>query len=475
MSRSKKKHIFNEIDKRELGYYSTPKFVADFLTDEMTLLGLGEKVLDPCTGKEELLNSFLKKSYNVHSLDVMPLKQEYSSVFQLCDFFKYYEDNLNADYDYYISNPPYNCHESNYMKENKEKLDSLFGNMGGNLYAYFVSGIINMAKKGAVIGLIIPDSFLTLKGFTFFREKIIKECSIHHLIMCPKNLFKEQEVAVTTCLLILQKGTEFQKEINVANRSLDIPNFKECLKKRDFKKRKYEDFLFNFSNETRFLIDVDEEIKKIFNYQLLGDICKCVSGVKTGNDKIYLSKEKTETHSIPFYKNPGKHKFICKPNAYLFTDFLNESKKVKTFSVTNKSYYFKQGITCSFTGVLFSACLMPEGSMFSVNPNVFISTDDLYWLLCYLNSDLVLYVLRNVILKSNITTPGYVAKIPIIPFSNEQKKQLENICLDILNDKNGNLKVKIQEMNEIIYDSINLTQQKRDEISFFKKNINKLV
>ena len=44
------------VDKRESGYYSTPEFIADYITKELIALNpTGRKVLDPATGNEELL------------------------------------------------------------------------------------------------------------------------------------------------------------------------------------------------------------------------------------------------------------------------------------------------------------------------------------------------------------------------------------------------------------------------------------
>ncbi len=68
------------------------------------------------------------------------------------------------DYDYYIANPPYNCHEVNFIKENKKRLKNYFNEVGlHNMYSMFMSAIIDKAKNGAVIGLITNDSFLQRK------------------------------------------------------------------------------------------------------------------------------------------------------------------------------------------------------------------------------------------------------------------------------------------------------------------------
>jgi len=59
MARKVKILLKNGIDKREVGYYSTPSFIADYITNEMLAINPnGTEVLDPAVGKEELLKGF---------------------------------------------------------------------------------------------------------------------------------------------------------------------------------------------------------------------------------------------------------------------------------------------------------------------------------------------------------------------------------------------------------------------------------
>ena len=67
----------------------------------------------------------------------------------------------SSKYDYMIANPPYNCHEIDYIRENKKWLNELFPIGAYNMYSMFLSAMISMAKEGCLIGVIISDSFLT--------------------------------------------------------------------------------------------------------------------------------------------------------------------------------------------------------------------------------------------------------------------------------------------------------------------------
>ena len=100
-------------------------------------------------------------------------------------------NNMELKYDYFIANPPYNCHEVELIKDNKKDLKKIFSDVGiYNTYSMFISAIIDLAKPNAIIGLITHDSFFTAKYHESLRRKIVKECAIHEITMCPTDLFK---------------------------------------------------------------------------------------------------------------------------------------------------------------------------------------------------------------------------------------------------------------------------------------------
>lgn len=119
------------IDRREVGYYSTPDFVAQYITEEMLALNPnGNRVLDPATGKEELLPYFYNAGKEIDSFDIIDYGNHIYSQFQCADFIEFYISRLQClpmecqEYEYMIANPPYNCHEVAYIKDNKKKTHS---------------------------------------------------------------------------------------------------------------------------------------------------------------------------------------------------------------------------------------------------------------------------------------------------------------------------------------------------------------
>ena len=380
-----------DIDRREVGYYATPEFISNYISLRMLQINnSGTRVLDPCCGKEELLSFFFNKGLHIDGMDIIRYKDKYNCNFKNIDFINYYCNkkdssisglNLNnrlleLDYDYYIANPPYNCHEVDFIKNNKGKLKKYFSDVGvHNMYSMFISAIIDLAKQDAVIGLIAHDSFLTSKYHKGLRRKILSECTVHEVTMCPTDLFLRQGADVRTSIIILQKGKKHQGEVIVNNRSLNTQKLKEVLDKninqQYMKKYSLDDIILNNENDNaEFIIECPDDIKSLFYEKRLGQILKCVTGISTGNDKLYLSEKMEGPFTVPFYKNPGKDRFYTNKHIYLHEDFLKFNKEIKSFMVRNKSLLFKAGITCSSMGVEFTASKLPSNSTFGVNANI---------------------------------------------------------------------------------------------------------
>lgn len=468
------------INVREIGYYSTPSFVAKYIGKRiLEINNSGKKLLDPCCGKEELTEYFLDYNIEVFGIDLIKYKESYDCIFKEDNFIYYYcreKNKGNWDYDYYIANPPYNCHEVNFIKENKEILKKYFNDVGlHNMYSMFISALIDKAKKGAIIGFISNDSFFTAKNHRELRKKILRECSVYEITMCPKELFHSQGADVRTSIVILRKGKEYQEEIIINNRPKSIEEFKKLLCRDISKRKKIYDIkdlvLKNKKDNFEFLIDCPKDIRVLFKNTRLGERFKCITGISTGNDKKYLSKKRSGDFIIPFYKNPGKDKFYTNRIIYLHKDFLKIEKENKTFNVRNKELLYKCGITCSSMGVSFNACLLPKNVTFGVNPNIICETEDIWWLLAYLNSSLVTYIVRGALIRSNMITSGYVSRIPLLNFSYEEKNKLSYLGKRayFLKKENNNIQEELESIDNLVNHVAKISEESKIIINNFNK------
>jgi hypothetical protein len=275
--------------------------------------------------------------------------------------------------------------------------------------------------------------------------------------------------------MILQKGKQFQDKVKISNRPKSTSDLERILETKDFLEVDVEEIVLSKKKTAnQFIIDVDKDILSLFKNPRIGEVFKCITGISTGNDKKYLSKEKKQGFEIPFYKNPGSKKFVTTEDAYLINHFMDESLIVKDFMVRNKQFVFNEGITCSSMGLPFSACYLPKNSTFGVNPNIFTPKEDLLWMLAYLNSHLITYLVRGVLIRSNMVTSGYISQLPIAPFNIEEKAKLTEISEKVLNFK-MDIDAAINEINSVVYGNLHLDGNIIEKIEDFTLNLSKRV
>ena len=232
------------IDRRDTGYYSTPEPVAGYFKRKLLSLDPDPKlVFDPCAGKGELLAPFRHTGARLCGFDVIDYCPDKFFDFERRDFLLSAVAALDGpptansipDADIIVANPPYNCHEHEYLRRYKQRFALCFGrNAALNLYSLFVYAIIRTARPGCLIGLITFDSFLTARGHEGLRRFIREQCRIHSLLLCPADLFRNQGADVRTSVLILQKGSQGTNRIEVAGRPESTAQFARTLKENAY-------------------------------------------------------------------------------------------------------------------------------------------------------------------------------------------------------------------------------------------------
>lgn len=128
MARKQKTLLLNGIDRREAGYYSTPDFVADYLSEQMLALNPnGKRVLDPAVGREELLTIFRQPLFEVDGYDVIRHQDQFTQCYFINDDFigtyiHHRKELEDRRYDFIVMNPPFNDDEHPYISGNKALL-----------------------------------------------------------------------------------------------------------------------------------------------------------------------------------------------------------------------------------------------------------------------------------------------------------------------------------------------------------------
>jgi hypothetical protein len=436
MARTAKKILTGDgVDRRATGYYATPGFVAEFLTARMLAQKPGgRRVLDPCVGREELLAGFAAAGKAIDGLDVADFGAHARARFERADFLRRVAAWKRAPgprpwpYDYYIANPPYNCHEADYIRRHKAELVRAFGDVGiANTSALFLAGMLETAQAGALIGVVALDSLLTAKLNAPLRRRIRETCALHLVALCPTDLFRDQRADVRTCLLVLEKGGR-QGEVEVLNRPLDTAAFRRALAAPLARRPLAELVLDGPADNAEIVVGCPADVRALFDGPRLGERFRTATGISTGNDRRFVRAAPAPGHDVPFYKNPGSRRFRQAPDGYLPRNFVALAARHATFLVRNRDLLGQPGIACSSMGVRFAAAALPAGATFGVNPNVFPPAADRDWLLAYLNSSLVTYLVRGVLLRTNMITAGYVARLPLVAFSAAERRKLAQLA-----------------------------------------------
>jgi len=432
------------VDRRDSGYYATPDFVAEFLARRFVeRMPAGRSALDPCVGRGELALPLAKRGIDVDAFDVLPFELPSAIRFQRQDFIDFYAAKKGASsdateptppidlpYDFFVANPPYNCHETYYIRRQRARLVRLFDQVGAhNMYSMFLSALIDCAKPGALIGVIALDSFLTSRVHERLRRQILDMCSVHLLLLCPTDLFAASGADVRTCILLLQKGRQFQGEVEVANRPASSDALRAMLAHDRFDTCRLEDLLLSGPHDRHELtVGVPRQVRQLFSGTRLAAKFRCVTGISTGDDRQYLRKTSQPGFTIPFYKNPAARKFHAETNGYLTDNFLELSERIENFRVRNRNLLFQSGLTCSSMGLAFGASYLPPQVTFGVNANIVLPDADAWWLMGYLNSRLATFLVRGILARSNMVTSGYVGRLPLPEFSCKAKQRLDAIA-----------------------------------------------
>lgn len=482
MARKSKILLKDGVDKRHVGYFSTPDFVSQYLFNEMMLLNPnGTKVLDPAVGKGELVSAFIECGKEVEGYDIIDYSSRPDIInFSHTDFIQDYiqqkERLRRSRYDYIIMNPPYNCHEHSYITSHKKTLQISFQTGTYNMYALFLEATIEIAKEGCLIGCIIPDSLLFTPAYGKLREKILNECEILQIVLCPAYLFRNNSAYVSTCIFILRKGNSNTTSlIRVANRQSDISTFRTLLRKRDLKEVSLEDIALKINEKNSiFTIDCPDEIKALFPAcSRVGELFKCGGGVSTGNNAVYTSSIQSEAFPFPFFTNIST-RFNARLDSFLCSDFIEQSLGTRKFMVRNSGYLNQEGIICSGVGKPFYAAYLPSNAISGVNAAIWPGKNELFWLLAYLNSSLVAYIMKGIIARSHMTTIGNVSELPVPNFTESEKKSLSRISKMALNGKLSEEEA-ISKIDRIVFTSVNISKQTLKTIKQFCADIIHLV
>ena len=252
----------------------------------------------------------------------------------------------DSQYDVVLTNPPFGVNIKTGTTETLSKFDLAYKhrktkegfatktfNINESVapQVVFIEQCINLAKKGGVIGIVVPESMISNKKYSYVVEYILRACYIRAIIGMPDELFKISGKGGThtkTCLLVLEKKKkEDDKDYNIFmaeakwcgydSRGREIPKDDIPYILRTYFKFKNSEgfknsnlgFLINRSQITNnvlaprsyvFGIQNDEELRETHTMISIGQLIdEKVLEVTTGNE---VGKLAYGTGNIPFIR-----------------------------------------------------------------------------------------------------------------------------------------------------------------------------
>ena len=367
----------------------------------------------------------------------------------------------NYGFDVIIGNPPYvtltlgksqkscsaellNFYKNHYTSSLEYK---------GNLYAIFIEKAIKLAREGGYIGLIIPNTLLLNLSFTKVRKFILNNTEIKDIINLKYKVFEDAEIGGNVIIILKKSNKKFSTtkilEIENKDASLNLfnhDNYQNILQKDFFGYQNCE-YYTNITNSNI--------MKKIHQTcQPLESYASFYNGIKTGNNKAFLSNKKENDLYYPAIRGKDISRYLIMPNnCFVLFD------KEKLWSNFDESKLGKNPkIIVRQTGDSIIACLDLNGFYTMDTTHIIFDTKiNIKCLLGILNSKIFTWILRRTVEEKNKTFAEVKLAVlknlpmPEIEIYKQEKLAQKAEKMIELNEKLFREKQKVLELFELQY------------------------
>lgn len=289
-------------NRKATGSYYTPTKVVKKLISRLDIAA-DKKIIDPCCGTGNFLLQLPENiNYeNIYGTDIDPvsikitrlnmaLKYPEADIKKICDQItelNYLSEYTVRNFDYIIGNPPWGY---NFSKEEKHSLKTIYKSASGkNIESFdvFIERALSNLVPGGQLSFVLPEAILNVKAHSDIRSVILDRSSIKYLEFLG-NAFD----GVNCPCIILQlayTGTSLSTAgmvVNEARREFMIST-----------KRNVSPEYFSFkTNDKEYM--VLEKIKNMDNITYLAGNADFALGIVTGNNKEYISAEKSDNNEM---------------------------------------------------------------------------------------------------------------------------------------------------------------------------------
>jgi len=445
-------------------YYTKSTPIVNYMVKLLKLNG-GETIFEPCAGDGVFIDLIIKQfadvnidAFELNNESFKHLIQKYSNYKNinikqtdtLTDIDLALQCSAGGKYDAVIANPPYGAWRDTSERKKLKKIYNGF--YAKESYSLFLYRSIESLKASGKLVFIIPDTYLHLHNHKDIRKYILTHTKISEIALFPASFFPGVNFGYANLSIIaLEKCTKRSECLSnnfkvisgyTSVEELDAEHTTNTTKITLNQQKIFDTKDFAFISNTNPKITACLEENKL----TIGDICNCVTGFYSGNDKEFLKvKSKNIRNSkryevvdlekvlydcddslvngisnektfVPIVK--GGNTRYYKPDNWFMNwsaDMVNFYKKDKKARYQNAAFYFRKGIavpmvsSTSITGALIENRLFDQ-SIVGIFPK---KNEHLYFLLSFFNSPTCNKLIRTINPSTN-NSSNYIKKIPII-------------------------------------------------------------
>ena len=360
-------------------------------------------------------------------------------------------------FDIVIGNPPYvniaNLTDDNVRKQYQKNYKTVKNK--SDLYSIFTERAHHLLKPRGICSYIFSNSWLGTDSFSVFRKFLVEETKVLKLVDLPDKVF--ENATVKTCIILFSKDKASSNTIVLENwdgTSFSIMNHSLTYQSI----RQYENYPFSFEEN----IDLSR-----VNVIKLGEIAHFSLGIKTSNDKRFISNEPflddsyrlIRGRNIQRYNTPQSSEWIWyRPD--LFMEKVGAGPRQLEFFLTSPKIIIQDIAT--------EICATIDENMYLCNDtiNLIYKLDNSYsfnYILGLLNSKAVRFWHKKVFPEGLHVKIYQLKEIPIPVVSVAHQKPIIDIVNEIIETKRDNpcadTSVLEKEIDRLVYKLYNLTDE----------------
>jgi len=385
-----------------------------------------------------------------------------------------------------IGNPPWGALLTG---PEKQYLYSNFVSRRGEAesHLFFIERSFKLLKDSGLLGYITPNTWLSVISSMGIRQYLINNASFYEITELSKYIFRKAP-DIVPILIFLEKKVN-SKSSCIIKRPKEVKvhagNFKDIFEVNEIKQVSWKN-TFGSTINLRLTKPVLKIIKKCTDgSENVNQICDVLYGIKTGDNKRFLSGEKTKNHAVKALKTSeitryyigwkGLYLWWCPKLAGYRRTPLNIPKIIIQYI---RKLSLSRRIIAAFD---------EHGEYYPLNNySYIILKNDKYslkYILGIINSYLMNFFYANTFIDYNIK-PTYLQQIPIhsIKFCNPADKRLHDdlvAFVDVMLDLNkkiqtakGSEKYQIhrqiektdREIDDLVYRLYGITEKEREMI-----------